>query len=232
MTRAHWRQHLLRAVLLALWLGVIASVYVFLHAEGIKIRALPRLILQEVSEAGLFGPLMLFMAYQVVTIIPFPTAALAIIAGSLYGPWWGSVLVVVSLNAASWLSFWFAKFFGRHFVRESHGKWVKRFDEWMQEDGFAAVLIARLLYIPFEYVGVAAGLSTLSFRRYAIASLLGMLPSTVTFVVLGDAFTDPDAWFLFGGLVVVIAAAALFLSRSRWAKRLLSRSRPSQMDTL
>lgn len=232
MTRAHWRQHLLRAVLLLFWLGVIASVYLFLHAEGIKIRALPRYILQEVSEAGMFGPLILFAAYQVVTIIPFPTAALAIIAGSLYGPWWGSAVVVVSMNAASWLSFWFAKFFGRHFVRESHGKWVRRFDEWMQEDGFAAVLVARLLYIPFEYVGAAAGLSKLSFRRYAIASLLGMLPSTVTFVALGDAFTDPEAWFLFGGLMAVIATVAIFLTRSRWTKRILSRPRPSDMEGL
>lgn len=221
ITRAHLRQHLSRAILLLLWLCVIASVYLFLQAEGVKIRTLPHYIRGEVLEAGIFGPIILFIAYQAVTIIPFPTAALSFIAGSLFGPWWGSLIVVVSLNVASWLSFWFARYFGRHFVRESHGKWVRRFDEWMHEDGFYAVLIARLLYIPFEYVGVAAGLSTLSFRQYAVASLLGMLPSTVTFVVLGDAFTDPRAWFLFGGLMVVIIAFTIFLMRSRWVKRIL-----------
>ena len=211
----------MRATLLVLWIFLIASVYFFMHAEGIKIRALPRFIRGAAMEAGNAGPFLLFAAYQAVTIIPFPTAALAIITGSLYGPWWGSLIVVVSLNAASWISFWFARYLGRHFVRESQSRWVRRYEEWMIEDGFFAVLIARLLYIPFEYVGVAAGLSTLTFGRYALASFLGMVPSTVTFVILGDAFTDPRAWVLFGALLLAIAIAILFLLRSPWGKRLL-----------
>ena len=157
------------------------------------------------------------MAYQVV-IIPFPTAALAIMPVRCMG-WWGDVLVVVSLNAASWLSFGF-KFFGRHFVRESHGKWVKRFDEWMQEDGFAPFLLRACC--TFRLI---RGSSRRAFYAFvptvAIASLRNV---TVHGIVRGARrciYGSGGVVFIwrFGGRH---AAAALFSMRSRWAKRILS----------
>ncbi len=213
------RRYAIQACLILLWMSAIAAVYAFLHAEGVHLRHLSRYIKQETLEAGVWGPAFLFFAYQAVTIIPFPTAALAFVAGSVYGPVWGSIIVVVSMNVASWVSFAIARFFGRTIPTSSRGRWLKSFDVWMQEDGFVAVLVARLLYIPFEYVGVAAGLSPLLFRQYAVASLLGMLPSTVTFVVLGGSFTNPRAWILFGVLVAFTAFVAVWFYRASIKRR-------------
>lgn len=218
MRPIHW-QHALKGFLLLLWAACIFGVYYFLHTQHVTLRQLPKFLHLFVAGAGPMGFLIILAAYLAVTVIPFPTVALAVISGSVYGKFWGTLLVVIGLNTASAVSFYLGRFFGRHWVSEHEKGWVKKYDDLMGEQGFYLVLIMRLVLVPFDYVSLGSGMTKITFRQYMLGTILGSLPNTVTFVVLGDAFTDPRAWILFAFLFTVSVGLAWWARQSRWAKK-------------
>lgn len=211
----------LKIVLLVLWGVSLFSILWLLHAHGIHLREIPRLLRHAVRDAGWLGPLFLLAVYLIRTVVPLPMTSLTVLTGSIYGPVFGSLVAIIGLNLTGMLSFWFGRFLGHHFVDEfSHG-WIKKYVGALEEDGFFAVTFMRLLFFPFDIVSIGCGLTAMPFRQFALGTFLGTLPETITFVVLGDAITDPRTWLLFGALLIVSVVLAVLLHRSNWAKKRL-----------
>ncbi len=213
-SRATW----LRIIVGVLWMTLIVWTYEILRHLGVPIRLLPHFLRTELQHAGLFAPGMLVVAYVAATVIPFPTAALAVIAGTVFGPVWGSLVALIGLNVASAVSFYIGRFFGRHFVSTHEHGWIKRLDDLMAEQGALLVLLMRLVFMPFDYVSLGSGMTRISFRQYMLGTVLGSLPNTITFVVLGDAFADPRTWIFFVILLAVTFVLAGVAFHSPWAK--------------
>lgn len=215
------RAHVLKIALLAFWIACIIGVYAFLHVNGIPVSALPSIVKKHALAAGMFGPLVLILVYVFQTIIPFPSPALAVIGGALYGPWLGGLITFVGANISGTISFIFGRYFGRHFVTEHEKGWIKKYDDLMTQEGFMTILFMRLLFFPFDIVSILAGLTRVTYRQYALGTFLGTVPSIATFVVLGRAFHDPRGWALFGALAGVVLAIVYVLRRSDWAEKKL-----------
>lgn len=202
-----------------MYLAVIAGVYLFLHLNGISVKHVPRIVTDYVGRAGAFGPFMLILFYALSTVIPFPTFSIAIIGGALFGPWLGSLVVILGVNLAGTISFFLARYFGRHFVGESEKGWVKKYDELLTEQGMFATMAMRLLFFPYDAVSIGCGLTRMSYRQYALGTLLGSFASTVSFVVLGKSISTPASFAFFLVLMVGSVAVALGLRRTAWAKK-------------
>ncbi|HVM90863.1 MAG TPA: TVP38/TMEM64 family protein [Verrucomicrobiae bacterium] len=213
--RAHW----LKLALLVAYLLVIAGVYAGLNYADIPLRDVPGILREQLMLAGPFGPILLVLFYAISTIIPFPTAAIAVLGGVLYGPWMGSVAVVIGVNLAGSISFWLARYLGRHFVSENERDWVKKYDDLLSSQGLYAVMAMRLLFFPFDVVSIGSGLTRMRYRQYVIGTFLGSLPHAISFVVLGQSFESPRSWGLVGVLMLLCIGVALLLHRSKWAKQ-------------
>lgn len=215
LERADW----LKLALLAMYLCVVGGTYAFLHVQDIAVRDVGRIVATHVAAAGAFGPFMLILFYLLSTVIPFPTFSIAILGGALFGPWVGSVAVLVGVNAAASVSFFLARYFGRHFVSEYERGWVKKYDELLTEQGLYATMVMRLLFFPFDVVSIGCGLTKMPYRQYLVGTMLGALPSAVSFVVLGEALATPASFAFFGVLMSMTIAIAIWLRRSPWAKK-------------
>lgn len=220
-----------RIALLAFWGLCILAVYTFMDINHVPLRRLPFVVREFVVHAGGFGPLIIFAAYVFLTLIPFPNAALAFVAGTVYGPFVGSLIVLFSLNVTSIISFYIGRFFGRQlFPKHEHG-WVKQYDALMQESGFTTVFILRTLFVPFDVVSMASGMSQMDFSEYFVASCLGMAPGMITFVILGNAYTHPRSWLLFGFCFALSLALAVSLRHSAWAKKHIFKHQPPHVSS-
>ncbi|MDO8617917.1 MAG: TVP38/TMEM64 family protein [Candidatus Uhrbacteria bacterium] len=213
------RAHILKGALLILWIVCVGGLYLVIDATGIPLRQVPALIRREVLEAGWLGPLLIIGLYIASTIIFFSKAGLDIISGAVYGPFLGSLFVLIGLNAAAVVSFYFGRYFGHHFVQEHAKGWMKKYDEILEREGFITVLVMRLLFFPFDIVSFGCGMSRMSFREFVLATCLGSMPGTITFVVLGGAITNPRTWLLFAVLLAASLGLAFFLRRSSWIRR-------------
>jgi uncharacterized membrane protein YdjX (TVP38/TMEM64 family) len=59
----------------------------------------------------------------------------------------------------------------------------------------------------------AAGLSSIRFRAFLLATALGMMPGTFAFVYLGGSEPGPRTWAVLLGLAVLAAGAYVFQRR-------------------
>lgn len=62
----------------------------------------------------------------------------------------------------------------------------------MRRNAFSTVLIMRLIYLPYDLVNYLSGFLRVPYRPYILASILGSLPGTLTFVLAGASLNIDD----------------------------------------
>jgi uncharacterized membrane protein YdjX (TVP38/TMEM64 family) len=98
---------------------------------------------------------------------------------------------------------------------EQHGRFFERY-------GKHTILVCRLLpFVPFDPVSYAAGLTSIRFRHFFIATGIGQLPATIVYSWAGSLLTGGTFWFvtglfiLFALSVIISVARSLYLEHQR-----------------
>jgi uncharacterized membrane protein YdjX (TVP38/TMEM64 family) len=214
--------HIIQAAIGVLWLCVILFCVKWIAFSGIPLRHVPQLARSIIHAYGMYGPLVILGLYALRgAFFVIPTAMLNVLAGSLYGPVWGSLLNLTGEMLTTNISFGLGRLFGRRIFRAHEHGWVKRYDDVLKHEGFLTVLIMRSLYFPFDLVNYGSGISSMMYRQYVLGTFLGLLAPVITLTVLGNALTNPRALVAFVILSVFSIGSAFLLRRSEWAKRRL-----------
>lgn len=212
------KQHYLKIALLIFYLLCLGGLYLYLAMNDASFTDILYASKRWIIEAGPLGWLVILAVYAISTFVPFPTTSIAVLSGIIYGPLIGITLAVIGVNMTAWMSFYLARFFGRHFVEEKERGWVKELDALISEKGFIPVMLARLLMLPSDFVSLGSGLTNMPFKRFAKATFFGTFPITVLFAYFGNAVLD-TAGRLAIILLVLVIAGLLFLARSiPWVK--------------
>lgn len=188
------------------------------------------------QQAGSLGPGLFIVIFILATLFFFPASALAVAAGFLYGSLAGTVVTSLAGLVSAVIAF----LVSRYMTRERMQTWSKRFPKAhainvaVSTDGFRVVFLLRLAsvlpFIPLSYV---LGLSSISMRRYAIATGLGLLPGTFLYVLIGslvsevsqlsaggESFSSLTGALAVAGSIVVIFTMIMI---ARTARRALNR---------
>lgn len=157
------------------------------------------------------------------SFVPFPAEFVAVAAGMVYGPVWGTAITWVGAMCGAMLSFGLAKLCGRPLVRAMVRKrhW-DRIDRWTENQGAPTLLAARLVpVVAFNLINYAAGLTSVSWWTFIWTTGLGILPLTVLMVSMGDQmhYLTWGEWGLFA--VAAVGLWFLIFALRRW--RALSR---------
>ena len=86
---------------------------------------------------------------------------------------------------------------GREVVEKLTGKTVlDSMDGFFTRYGKHTILVCRLLpFVPFDPISYAAGLTSIRFRSFFIATGLGQLPATIVYSWAGSMLTGGTFWF-------------------------------------
>lgn len=167
-------------------------------------------IQRAVDGAGVWAPLAYlgFVVAQAV-VAPLPAPAVAVVGGYTFGMAEGFVLTWLGSLMGGVMSFGISRLFGRRFVAASER--AKRLDRYVDEHGAVVVFVLRLIpLVSFDAISYAAGLSSLRFRSFLLATALGMVPGTFAFVYLGSARFGVGGWGVLLGLAALASAAYLY----------------------
>ena len=156
-------------------------------------------------------------------IAPLPAFMITFANASLFGAFWGGVLSWTSAMAGATLCFFIARILGRSAVEKLTGKTVlKNMDAFFERYGKHTILVCRLLpFVPFDPISYAAGLTSIRFRHFFLATGIGQLPATIVYSWAGSLLTGGAFWFvtglfvLFALTVVIPVARSLYLERQR-----------------
>lgn len=196
----------------ALVLGVGGT----LVATGGRVSAALELIRDAVDRAGLWGPLLFVLAYAVLTVLLVPGSPLTVAAGVLFGPVFGTALVVVAATLGATGAFLWGRRLGRDAVARLTGDGFEKVDDWLHDRGLLAVLYVRLVpLVPFNLLNPVAGVTGVRLRDYVVGTAIGIVPGTFAFAALGGSFDDPTStMFLIAvGLLVLLAVGAPLVDR-------------------
>lgn len=151
----------------------------------------------------------LLMVFQSLAA-PLPAFLITIANANLFGWWQGAILSWASSMTGAALCFWVAKALGREAVEKLTSKaGLQRIDEFFERHGSQSVLVARLLpFISFDFVSYFAGLTSMSFRSFIVATGLGQLPATVVYSYVGGMLTG-GARMLMYALLILFALGVL-----------------------
>lgn len=213
------REHRLKIILLAVYIGCIIGVYGLLSFYGVDVDELLMASRAWIESIGAWSWLAFLGIYAASTFIPFPTTSIAIIGGVLFGPIVGSILSVIGTQLTAGMSFALSRYLGRHLVAEREKGWVKSIDELLSEKGFFPVMIMRLVFVPSDFVSLGSGLTKMPYKTFLFATLFGTAPATVLFAYFGDALFDSVGRFAIGLVVVALIVAILLLRRIPWIHR-------------
>jgi uncharacterized membrane protein YdjX (TVP38/TMEM64 family) len=165
----------------------------------------PARIEDVLEEIGPFAPL-IYMALMAATavIIPIPGPPLFVVAGALFGPVLGTAYAVAGSAAGAVIAFLIARLLGRDFVESLLGKQVVICCECSEGLLTKVIFFSRLLpLISFDVVSYGAGLTRMSLRNFALATLLGSIPMTFIYHGFGSVIKIGTTTAVVLGLVIV-----------------------------
>lgn len=142
------------------------------------------------ESAGAWAPLAYMLGYAIGVCLFVPGTLLTVIGAAVFGPYLGFAYVWVGAMAGSSLAFVIGRYLGRDFASSLIGDRLKRYDEAIARNGFAATLYLRLIYFPFNVMNFGMGLTGVTFREYFFGTALGILVGTFVFTFAVGTIRD------------------------------------------
>ncbi len=141
-----------------------------------------------INSFGLLSPVIFILLFIVATIAFIPGLPITILAGILFGSWWGTLYVIIGSTIGVSISFLIGRFLGRDFIKKMVDKneKMKKMDKFISEQGNTILIISRLVPIfPFNLQNYAYGITDISFYTYFWYSLIFMIPGTFIYTCFG-----------------------------------------------
>ena len=143
---------------------------------------------------------------------PLPAFIITLANANLFGWWKGAILSWTSAMSGAALCFYIARILGRNTAERLTSKaGLQSIDEFFKRYGTHSILIARLLpFISFDLVSYAAGLTSINFLTFFIATGIGQLPATIVYSYVGGMLTG-GAQYLMTALLILFALSAFII---------------------
>jgi len=203
----------------------MGAIWLLLRQLGMPVSLAPEALADWLNQQGMYGPLLLMLLMILAVVVgPIPTLPISAASGLVYGVFAGTAIAVSGALAGSIIAFYLARVLGREAVRRKLGDNPVFSATGSQRFLFMAVTLTRLIPLfSFALISYAAGVTAISFWRYALATTLGMLPMTFVFAGLGHSFELSPLLTVVAAVVILVVMSALPLYLSRRPHSRLSR---------
>ena len=127
-------------------------------------------------------------AYTVVVALSIPGAIwMTLLAGFVFGTVLGAVIVVVSATLGSLIVFLAARYAIGDLLYKKAGPFVRRMEEGFQKNAFSYLMFLRLVPLfPFWLVNLVPAFLNVSATAFVVATILGIAPATAVFSSVGN----------------------------------------------
>lgn len=134
------------------------------------------------------GPLIFGLIYALLIVFLLPTAPLNLFAGFIWGPLWGSLIVVTSVTVGSVISFMFARsVFYTFFDKYIESPRYLRLQQILERDGWKIMIMIRMNPIfPTGPINYVIGSTKIPFAHFFIPTPIFLIPPSFALAYAGD----------------------------------------------
>ncbi|MHB8128016.1 MAG: TVP38/TMEM64 family protein [Mobilitalea sp.] len=172
-----------------------------------------------------FGPLAVVVSFLLMVFqslaAPLPAFLITFANAAIYGWVGGAALSWTSSMVGAAACFGIAKLYGRNTVSKLTGKTaLASVDSFFDKFGAKSIVVARLLpFMPFDIVSYAAGLTSMKFWPFFLATGLGQLPATIIYSYAGKMLGGGAKTFIYGLFIVFALFGLSTIIRSIYKQR-------------
>lgn len=152
----------------------------------------PQALQDFLSQFGSVAPVVFILICVLKPVIFFvPSMGLTVVAGLLFGPFYGTIYVAIGGMGSAAVGFYLARKLGRKGIERflKGRKRLHELDGKMEKEGFKAILLMRFFNIPWDIVSYSAGLSGIRFKDFYLGSMLTVLPISFIYTYFGVALS-------------------------------------------
>ncbi|MEA2165759.1 MAG: hypothetical protein QOK37_3886 [Thermoanaerobaculia bacterium] len=137
-----------------------------------------------------YGPIVLIALYAVGCVFALPASVFVIAAGVIWGWKLGAVYAIIGGFLGAIAAYYVGGFLGEGLL-DKFGSVGRSVRKQVESSGFLSMLIVRLIPgPPFAVWNYAAGVAKMRFRDYALATLIGIIPSHIVFTYCADSLVN------------------------------------------
>lgn len=224
-------QHKQGVVLVVVWGVIIILIQQYIHEEGISLPTLVDRLGPQLSQSAL-GPLIYMGLYILRPLLLFPAWVLTVVGGNTFGVFPGLVYALIGGTASAIIPYALGRGLPVNAPDTANrNSRFHRFLNMLHRNPFQAILIMRLLYLPYDGVNLLAGSLRIPAVAFIAATALGNIGGTLSFIGIGASI---DGDFSSGNLSISprsVALSVVILVASLALSRVLNRSHrlePSQ----
>jgi len=212
------------------WLLLVVIVVLFIAFGYAILRLSP--YLEEFEQYGYLGAFL--VAFICSSTVIFPAPGFVVIWALAASPAFSWSLVALASGVGGALgefTSYLAGYGGAVVIHPEQSKWYKRAEYWMRRHGSATIFIFSITWLPFDFVGIAAGALRFPFWKFLLANAAGRLPRTFLGCYLAYLGWEllPELWDSLRGLAwwnwviigvgaaVIIGGIIIIIWRRRWA---------------
>lgn len=186
-----WRKYGSKLVALLFWGVLVGGYYLYANLNNLTLADSLNVIADFLTNS-LYGPLFYIGVYALRPLIFFPATVLTLLGGFLFGPI-GILYTVLGSNSSAMVAYGVGRYFGQDVLEgeEKSGR-IQKYTDRMRQNSFETVLIMRLLFLPYDLVNYAAGFLKIKWQPFILATAVGSIPGTISFVLLGGSFGTLD----------------------------------------
>ncbi|VBB05154.1 Hypothetical protein LUCI_0361 [Lucifera butyrica] len=171
-----------------------------------------------------YGPYAMAVSFFIVVLINatavLPNIFILAANGIIFGVVRGTLISWLAESIGVIISFLLLRYLLRDYAQRiiAHSTGLKKIDEYSGQKGFRVMLVARSIpYVPSGLITALGALSSISIRDYALATLIGKLPSAWIEVTLGHDLLAYHQHSLRLALLIIVSVLAY--SFSLWYKK-------------
>lgn len=163
----------------------------------------------QVESYGVWGPLAIIFFKIIEVILGFiPGTIPTAVSGYLFGPYYGTALVLIGETIGATILFLAMKSFGRRILLKYINKeQYNKFDRLFKKKGLYAFALFKIIpVLPKDALTIVAGLSKMDLKKFVILNAVFSFPSAFIVAVLGNQLAQfnltPIIW---ASLIIVIS---------------------------
>ena len=181
----------------------------------------PEALDRTIEGLGWLGPVLLALIGALSPLLMLPRWPVAVVSGMVYGVFWGTCLANTASLVGAWLQYGMSRWMLAHMAARwlAGNRWRHLLES--QKGVFLFLFLFRTFPLSnFVATNLLCGSLRIPARTYLLASLFGMIPSTILYASWGALALEPSGGFMF----LAFFSLAFIVLGTLFAKRFLTRA--------
>ena len=147
-------------------------------------------------------------------VLALPGVTFAILAGVLFGPWWGTLFCLIATTLGAIIAFIVGRFFLKDSVKPMLAKnklLNKLLFEEAEKSDILLLAITRLVPLfPYNIQNFAYGITDISLAHYSLYTFIFMIPGVALYTIGTAGFISEENRWMYFGIAAVLLATVMF----------------------